>query len=227
MIAIDPLSSPVAFHLGPVVVSEAVVTTWGLMAVLVGGSFLSTRRLHVHPGRWQAFLELVITSIAGQIGNAIRQPSARLLPLVATLFLFLATANLSMQIPGVSAPTARLETDAALALIVFLAVHGHGIRHHGLAGYLAHYLRPYPILAPLHVLSELTRTLSLTVRLFGNLMSHEIVVGIVLALAGLFVPIPIMALGVLVGLVQAYIFTVLATVYLGAAIEITDQTEKG
>ncbi len=121
-------------------------------------------------------------------------------------------------LPGVEAPTAKLETPAALALIVFVSVHFFGVRSRGVLGYLAHFAEPKLIMLPLNILSEITRTFSLMIRLFGNVMSGEFIIALVLSLAGLFVPIPFMALEILLGLVQAYIFTVLATVFIGAAI---------
>jgi F-type H+-transporting ATPase subunit a len=212
------LSTRVLFHIGFMPITEAVVVTWIIMAVLVIGSALATRNLAIRPGVGQTLIEIVVDGIAEQIKEAIGRPAEPFLPLIATLFIFLVVANLSMQLPGVSAPTARLETAAALALIVFAAAHIYGIRARGLKGYLAHYLKPNPLLLPLNILSELTRTLSLMVRLFGNIMSHELIIALLLAIAGLLIPIPIMALGILIGLVQAYIFTVLATIFLGAAI---------
>jgi F-type H+-transporting ATPase subunit a len=218
MIEIAPLAPHILFRFGPLAISEAVVTTWGLTVLLAGGAWLATRRLKEEPSPWQTVLEALVTGIAEHIREVIHQDPRPFLPLIGTLFVFLVTANLSAQLPGVSAPTAQLETAAAQALIVFFAGHGYGIRRRGLKAYLARYLRPNPLMLPLNVLSELTRTFSLMVRLFGNIASHEIVIAIVIALAGLFVPIPLMALGILIGLVQAYIFTVLATVYLGAAV---------
>jgi len=212
------LSTRVLFHIGFVPISEVIVVTWVIMAVLVLGSYLVTRHLSIRPGLVQALIELVITGIATQIEDAIKRPAAPFLPLIATLFIFLVVANLSLQLPGVTAPTARLETAAALALIVFFAGHVYGIRSLGVKVYLAHYLKPNPLLLPLNILSELTRTLSLTVRLFGNIMSHQLIIALLLAIAGLLVPIPIMILGILIGLVQAYIFSVLATIFIGAAV---------
>ena len=127
-------------------------------------------------------------------------------------------ANAQAAIPGAKPPTGHLETPAALALVVFLSVHFFGIRAQGVGGYLAHYLKPNPLLLPLNVLSEVTRTFSLMVRLFGNIMSHEFVLAIVVFLAGLLLPVPFMLLGILIGLIQAYIFTVLAAVFIGAAL---------
>lgn len=193
------------------------VTTWGLMAVLALGSWLATRRLELHPDRRQAVLEILITGITGQIEGVIRKDPRPYLPLLGTLFIFLLTANLSGLLPGVQAPTGKFETPAALALIVFFSVHYFGVRIRGPLGYLASFAKPKLIMLPLNIVSEVTRTFSLMVRLFGNVMSGEFVIALVVALTGLLVPIPLMALEILVGVVQAYIFTVLATVFIGAA----------
>ncbi len=213
-----PLSTTLLFNLGPVPITLTVVTTWAIMLVLAAGSWLITRRLQPYPGRTQAALEIAVTAILRQIEDVTDAGGRTLLPLLGSLFIFLVTANLSGVLPGVQAPTARLETPAALAFIVFMSVHVFGIRARGLAGYLASFAKPKLIMLPLNLLSEVTRTFSLMVRLFGNVMSGEFVIALVLALAGLFVPVPLMALEIMLGIVQAYIFTVLATVFIGAAI---------
>jgi F-type H+-transporting ATPase subunit a len=220
----SPLASTVLFHAGPVPITRPVVTTWAIMLVLSIISWLVTRRLRLRPDRRQAVLELVVTGIMGQIEDVIRKDSRPFLPLIGTLFIFLVTANLSGLLPGGEAPTSKLETPAALALIVFVSVHYFGVRARGLFGYLASFAEPKLIMLPLNIISEVTRTFSLMVRLFGNVMSGEFVIALVVALAGLFVPIPLMVLETLVGIVQAYIFTVLATVFIGAAI---GSAEKG
>ena len=214
----SPLTSPILFHWGPVALSRPVVVTWALMAVLTLGCRLVTRHLALEPGARQAALEAVVDGIAAQLREVLHRDPRPFLPLLATLFLFLVAANLSGLVPGVGAPTAKLETPAALALIVFFSVHYYGIRARGLRGYLASFAEPKLIMLPLNLLSEVTRTFSLMIRLFGNVMSGEFVIALVVALAGLFVPVPLMVLELLVGLVQAYIFTVLATVFIGAAV---------
>jgi F-type H+-transporting ATPase subunit a len=218
MIQASPLATVVVFHVGPLAVTRPVVTTWAIMLVLTVASWAVTRRLRLLPTRSQTVIELLVTGIESQIEEVIRTEARPLLPLLGTLFIFLLAANLSGILPGVQAPTAHLETPAALALIVFLAVHVFGIRAHGLLGYLAGFARPKLIMLPLNILSEITRTFSLMVRLFGNIMSGEFLIALVLALAGLLLPIPLMALELLIGVVQAYIFTVLATVFIGAAV---------
>ena len=215
----SPLASAVLFRLGPLAITRPVVTTWAIMAVLILVSWLVTRRLKLHPDRRQTVLELIVTGIMAQIDQVIRKNPRPFLPLLGTLFIFLVAANLSGLLPGVEAPTGKLETPAALALIVFVAVHYFGVRARGFLGYLASFAKPKLIMLPLNLVSEVTRTFSLMVRLFGNVMSGEFVIALVVALAGLFLPIPLMALAILVGLVQAYIFTVLATVFIGAAVD--------
>ena len=216
----SPLASAVLFRVGPVAITRPVVTTWAIIGVLTLVSWLVTRRqLSLHPDRRQTVLELIVTGIMAQIDEVIRKNPRPFLPLLGTLFIFLVAANLSGVLPGVEAPTGKLDTPAALALIVFVAVHYFGVRARGPFGYLASFAKPKLIMLPLNIVSEVTRTFSLMVRLFGNVMSGEFVIALVVALAGLFVPIPLMALEILIGLVQAYIFTVLATVFIGAAVD--------
>jgi F-type H+-transporting ATPase subunit a len=215
----SPLVTTVLFHLGPVGITRPVITTWVIIAILAAGSWLATRRLSLQVGRRHTLVEILVVAMLDHFSAVIGRDARPLLPLLGTLLIFLAVANLSGILPGVEAPTAKLETPASLALIVFFAVHYFGIRARGLFGYLGGFARPKLVMLPLNLLSEITRTFSLMVRLFGNVMSGEFVIGLVLALAGLFVPIPFMAIEILLGLVQAYIFTVLATVFIGAAID--------
>jgi F-type H+-transporting ATPase subunit a len=214
----SPLRAAVLFHIGFVPISSTVVTTWGLMAVLTVGCWVATRALRVVAKGPQAVIETVVLGIEEQITSTLDHDASPFLALLGTFFIFLVFANLSGILPGVRAPTASIETPAALASIVFLSVHFYGVRFQGFVPYLKGYLKPNPVLLPLNVLSEITRSFSLAMRLFGNIMSEELVVAIILALAGLLVPIPFMAFGILVGLVQAYIFTVLAAVYIGGGI---------
>ena len=213
----SPLTTAVAFAIGPVPITQPVVVTWGLMAFLAGGSALLTWRLRLHPTAVQAALDLLVEAIETPIRDTMRVPPARYVPLIGTIFLFILAANWSALLPGVEPPTAHLETDAALAAIVFGATLWYGIRGRGLLGYLATFADPGVLMVPLNLLETLTRTFSLMVRLFGNVMSGVFVVGIILSLAGLLVPIPLMALDLLTGAVQAYIFSVLAMVFIAAA----------
>ena len=215
---ISPLTSVALFHLGPVPITAGVVATWAIMAVLVLGGILITRRLSLVPSATQAAFELVVDTVDGQIRDTMRVEPAPYRAFIGTLFAFIFVANWSSLVPGVEPPTAHLETDAALALLVFVAVIWFGIRAGGVRGYLATFASPNPIMIPLNFVESLTRTFSLLVRLFGNVMSGVFVIGIVLSLAGLLVPIPLMALDLLTGAVQAYIFAVLAMVFIAGAV---------
>lgn len=214
----SPLETAIFFHIGIVPLSRTVVTTWGLMVVLTVASLILKRSLRVDAGGWQVMIETIVVGIEEEIAALLNRDAAPFLPLLGTLFIFLVIANLSGIVPGITAPTASIETPAALASIVFLSVHFYGVRMQGLGPYLKGYLKPNPVMLPFNILSELTRSFSLAMRLFGNIMSGELVVAIVVALAGLLVPIPFMAFGILVGLVQAYIFSVLAAVYIGGGL---------
>ncbi|HEY0265982.1 MAG TPA: F0F1 ATP synthase subunit A [Rhizomicrobium sp.] len=214
----SPLASPALFHLGPVPVTEAVAVTWAIMALLMAGAWLATRRLSLKPSRLQAFLELIVETVDNQIRDTMQAEPPPYRAFIGTLFVFIFVANWSSLVPGIEPPTAHLETDAALALLVFIAVIWFGIRAGGIGGYLATFASPSPLMIPLNFIESLTRTFSLLVRLFGNVMSGVFVIGIVLSLAGLLVPIPLMALDLLTGAVQAYIFAVLAMVFIAGAL---------
>ena len=214
----SPLTSVALFHLGPVPITAGVVATWAIMAVLVIGSMLISRRLSLVPSKTQAFFELIVDTVDGQIRDTMRAEPTPYRAFVGTLFIFIFVANWSSLIPGVEPPTAHIETDAALALLVFVAVIWFGIRAGGIRGYLSTFASPNPIMIPLNFIESLTRTFSLLVRLFGNVMSGVFVIGIVLSLAGLLVPIPLMALDLLTGAVQAYIFAILAMVFIAGAV---------
>lgn len=214
----SPLVAKTLFMIGPVPITAPVVTTWGLMATLTVGGFFATRRLALSPTRYQALLELIVGTIKDQIHGTMRVAPEPYVAMIGTLFIFILTANWCSLIPGIEPPTAHIETDGALGLIVFCAIIYFGIRARGVGGYLRTYAEPSILMMPLNLVETFTRTFSLIVRLFGNVMSGVFIVGIVLSLAGLFVPIPLMALELLVGGIQAYIFTVLAMVFIGSAV---------
>lgn len=215
----SPLAIKPLFQIGPAIITEPVVVTWAIMAVLGIGSYLLTRRLSLDaPSRMQAVLELLVSVVDSQVRDTTQSDPAPFRGLIGSIFLYILIANWSSILPGVEPPTARLETDAALALIVFVASIAFGIRTAGLKGYLKSFAEPTLFMIPLNIIEQFTRTFSLLVRLFGNVMSGAFIIAIVLSLAGLFVPIPLMALDLLTGAVQAYIFAVLATVFIGAAV---------
>lgn len=216
--AASPLSLTPAFSFGPVTVTWTVVTTWGVVACLTLAIFIATRKLSTRPGKSQAVLELFVTTIDHEILASVPGDPARLRSLIGTLFLLILAANWSSLIPGVDPPTAHLETDAALAVIVFGASIFWGIRSQGIKGWLMSFIQPNILMLPLNLLSQITRHFSLMIRLFGNVMSGAFVISIVLSLAGLLMPIPFMALDMLTGAIQAYIFAMLALVFIGSGV---------
>jgi F-type H+-transporting ATPase subunit a len=214
----SPFAHENAFQIGPVIVTEVVVITWVIMVVMVIGSIVLTRDLKHRPNKKQTILEVTVSTIDQQIRDTMQTSPERYRALIGTIFLFILFANWTSLLPGVAPPTATLETDAALSLIVFAATLVHGIRTRGWSGYLKTFAEPSWVMIPVNVFEHFTRTFSMIIRLFGNIMSGVFVIGIVLSLAGLLVPIPLMALDLLTGTVQAYIFAVLAMVFIGAAI---------
>lgn len=204
---------------GPLRLSATIAFTWIVVAFLALPARLASRRLvaEARPPRWQSALELVVGGMRRQMREIAQHDVERYLPFVGTLFLFIAVSNVLTVVPGFWAPTASLSTTVALALLVFLAVPAYGIADRGVAGYLRRYLQPTPLMLPFNVLGELTRTLALAVRLFGNVMSGAKIAAILLAVAPLVFPVALQLLGLLTGLVQAYIFAVLAMVYIAAA----------
>jgi F-type H+-transporting ATPase subunit a len=196
-----------------------IVFTWALMLVMAVGSRLITRRLStgLERSRWQNLLEIVVTAVEKQIEEVGLQHPEKYLGFLGTLFLFVALASFCIVIPGYEPPTASLSTTVALALCVFVAVPAFGIADQGVGGYLRSYLEPTFIMLPFNIISELSRTLALAVRLFGNMMSGAMIVGILLTITPFIFPIFMTALGLLTGMVQAYIFSILAAVYIAAA----------
>ena len=214
----SPLKTEPLLHAGPIAITAPVVVAWAIIACMTIAAALFTRKLSVTPTRMQTVLELLVETIDAQIRDTMQTDPASYRSLIGSLFLFVLIANWSSLIPGIEPPTAHLETDAALALLVLLATVVYGVRTRGVRGYLATFAEPTWVMIPLNIVEQLTRTFSLVVRLFGNVMSGVFIVGIVLSLAGLLVPIPLMALDLLTGAVQAYIFAVLAMVFIGAAV---------
>jgi F-type H+-transporting ATPase subunit a len=209
-----------AFQFGPLAIGPTVLTTWLLMAVMTGLAWFGTRQLSVkNPSRLQIAMEGALLALQQAIEDTAAGHARHLLPFIGTLWLFIATANLVGLVPGLRSPTGDLSLTLALALLVFLAVHWFGIRSNGLKAYLRHYLDPNPILLPFHLLGEITRTLALAVRLFGNMMSLEMAALLVLLVAGFLAPVPLLMLHIVEALVQAYIFGTLALVYVAGALQ--------
>lgn len=209
----------VVFQIGPVGITNTVVVTWGIMLVLGTLAWVFVRRLTVAPGPVQVVIEGVVGAIEQAIRVVLPDHYRQVMPLIATLWIFIVVANLVSLIPGVRSPTGDLSLTTGLAVLVFLAVHWYGIRAHGLGSYLRHYLQPNPILLPFHLVSEITRTLALAVRLFGNMFSLQMAALLVLLVAGFLAPIPVLMLHIIEALVQAYIFGMLALIYVAGAIQ--------
>ncbi len=225
----------VFFRWGPVSLNATIVFTWFVMALMVLGSWLVTRRLSAETrlSRWQNLLEVLVAGIRDEIREISGQAPGQYLPFVGTLFLFIAVSNLLSIVPGYEPPTGSLSTTAALAACVFVAVPVYGISQKGIS-YFAQYIKPSVFMLPFNIMGELSRTLALAVRLFGNVMSGTMIVAILLAITPLIFPIVMQALGLLTGLIQAYIFAILAMVYIAAATraqrqegQINQQVKKG
>ncbi len=215
---------------GFVKLNGTIVMTWALMAVLAVGSKLITRRLAVGGSgvaRWQAALEIIVEAMSQQIAEVGLSNPRRYLPVLGTLFLFIAAANCGTLVPGFDPPTGSLSTTVALALCVFVAVPVFGVRERGVAGYLRTYTEPTVLMLPFNIISELSRTLALAVRLFGNMMSGGLIVAILLTITPFLFPIVMTALGLLTGMVQAYIFSILAAVYVAAAVDTQTHAREG
>jgi F-type H+-transporting ATPase subunit a len=210
-------------RIGPI--SETVLTTWGIMLLLFLVSWLSTRRLRLEPGPWQTAVEGIVATIEDAVTDVLPDHATQVLPVIATFWIFICVANLVGLIPGLNGPTGDLSQTTALATVVFLSVHYFGIRIHGLSGYLRHYVEPNPLLLPFHVISEISRTIALAVRLFGNIFSLELAALLVLLVGGLLVPVPLLLLHVVEAVVQAYIFGMLALVYIAGGIQSLEPRE--
>jgi F-type H+-transporting ATPase subunit a len=213
---------------GFVKLNGTIVTTWAMMMVMSLGAKLVTRRLDTGGkiSRWQSILEIIVTTIRSQVKEVGLARPDEYLPFLGTIFLFVAAANLFTMIPGYKPPTGSLSTTAALALCVCIAVPLFGIREQGLLGYLKTYSEPTFLMLPFNIISELSRTLALAVRLFGNMMSGVMIIGILLTITPYLFPLVMTALGLLTGMVQAYIFSVLAAVYIAAATRTQSPTGK-
>lgn len=208
--------------------NATIVVTWLNMVLLVGASALVTQRLTSNDtmGRGQNFLEVVVDNIRRQIRDMGLKPADEFLPFIGTLFFFILVPNVLSVVPGYRAPTGSLSTTTALAICVFVAVPLWGIRRRGVIGYFKLYVQPSPFMLPFNIMGELSRTLALAVRLFGNIMSGAMIAGILLSLAPLLFPVLMNILGLITGVIQAYIFAVLAAVYLAAAARARQDQEQ-
>jgi F-type H+-transporting ATPase subunit a len=208
--------------------NATIIFTWGIMAFLTLGSWLITRSLSSGEelSRWQNLLEILVSGMQDQIREITQQTPKPFLPFAGTLFVFIFTCNAFTVLPGYVPPTASLSTTAGLAICVFAAVPLYGILKRGLGGYLKQYVKPTPLMLPFNVIGELSRTLALAVRLFGNLMSGTKIAGILIAITPFLFPVVMQALGLLTGVIQAYIFAVLAMVYIGSAARVQEKERE-
>ncbi len=218
MAAGNLLIEPIA-ELGPVAITNTVVTTWAIMGLIWLLAWLLSRELRIEPGPVQTAVEGIVSTIEHAVAEVSPQHVQRIMPFIGSLWIFLVIANLSGLIPAAHAPTRDLSTTAALAFLVFLSTHWFGIRIQGPKVYLRHFLAPSPILLPFNLISEITRTVALAVRLFGNMMSLEMAALLILLVAGFLAPVPIMMLHIVEALVQAYIFGMLALIYIAGSLQ--------
>lgn len=205
-----------------------IVTTWVIMLIMVLGAWFVTRKLQtgIEISRWQCILEMIVLSISKQVKEIGLQQAKKYIPFIGTLFLFIGISNILIIIPGYQPPTGSLSTTAALAISVFLAVPFFGIQEGGIRNYLKTYLQPTWLMLPFNLIGEFTRTLALAVRLFGNIMSGGMIAAILLSIAPFIFPMLMEILGLLTGIVQAYIFSVLATVYIAGAVQVREKKKQ-
>jgi len=209
-------------------INATIFYTWVVMVLLIFISWLATKNITIGPkiSRWQNFLEVIVGYIRQQVKEITQQNPDPFIPFLGTLFLFISISNLLAIIPGYQPPTGSLSTTGALAICVFFAIPIFGIAKKGGLAYFKHYLEPSIFMAPFNVIGDFSRTLALAVRLFGNVMSGTLIAGVLLIITPLFVPIIMQVLGLLIGQIQAYIFTVLATVYIASATRVENKLEK-
>jgi len=219
------LGATIVFHLGPFGITDTVLTSFGALLFLSILAVILSHALGLKSSRLKMTAEGIVLALESAIVDVLpnKQAARRVLPFIGTLWLFVLVANLSGLIPGLHAPTRDLSATAALAIVVFLSTHWFGIRLRGWRAYLRHYAEPNIILLPFNIISELTRTLAMAVRLFGNMMSLEMAALLVLLIAGFLVPVPILMLHVIEAVVQAYIFGMLALIYIAGALEAPEE----
>ncbi|HAU1297319.1 TPA: F0F1 ATP synthase subunit A [Legionella pneumophila] len=217
-----------AFSIGGLPITQSVLTTWFIMLALFLLAWRSTRKLSLlQPSTYQVIWEGVLSTMYDAMNEVLPQHVEQIFPFVATLWIFILVSNLIGVIPGFYSPTADLSVTASLAMITFLSVHWFGIRAEGWRNYLKHFIKPTPFLLPFHLISEISRTFALAVRLFGNIMSLQLTALIVLMIAGFLAPIPILILHIIEAIIQAYIFGMLALIYIAGGIQAHELKSRG
>lgn len=223
----EEITPATVFTVGPLQVTTTVVNTWIMISVLSIAAFFVGRTFKVRPGGFQNAVEWLVNAINGLINNNIGSDHTEVFfPLVATFAVFIGIANLLGLIPGLSSPTTDINTPLAMALIVFFSVPFFGVRTNGLWGYLRHYVEPIFLMLPIEIASEIARTFSLTFRLFGNILGEEIIIAIFFLISPFILPVPMMLFSIFTGVLQAYIFTLLSTVYIGGAVKAHQAPKK-
>ncbi len=222
----EGFASPTLLVLGPIEITATVVYSLVASGLVIAIALFARPGLERESSGWPVAAELIIEHFEDLMQEMFGRDPRPFTPLIVTLALYISAANLLGLAPGMHAPTADFSTTAALAVVVFFAVPYYGIRTRGLRGYLGRYVEASPLLLPFEIITEFSRTLALAVRLFGNVMSEELVIAVLLSIAGLLVPLPMMMLAVLTSVVQAYIFAVLTVVYLSAAVRAQSRSEE-
>lgn len=222
--------SNVVLKIGPLVVTNSVYVTWIMMVGLIGMVLILTRKLNLTSGNYQTILEGAFLAAYDTVESVLPNHVNLVFPFIATIWIFVLTANLIGLLPGVESPTSDLSVTSGLAGLVFLSVHWFGVKTQGFKNYLRHYFKPTPLMFPFHVVSEISRTIALAIRLFGNMVSLQLVAFFVLMIAGFLVPIPLLMLHIVEAFIQAYIFGMLALIYIASGIqyqELKIENEKG
>ncbi len=221
----DSIFSKVIFRIGPVEVTEVVITSWGVIVFIAVISLVLTRGLRLwSPRKHQVVLEAVVEAVSNTIRTTVNADPWPFVPLIGGMWIYIGLLNLVNIIPGLHNPTRDLSTTSAFAAISFMAVHYYGIKHNGLRNYLKHYIEPVFILAPFNIFAELSRSLAMAIRLFGNMLSWEMIVAILLLLAGLLVPVPLILLSIVGDLIQAYLFGALTLVFIAGSIQTIEKS---
>jgi F-type H+-transporting ATPase subunit a len=224
-VIVSPLEDPELFRLGPVPITRVTVVTWVVMvALILFAAFVRLNLRKTGPGGAQRVIEGMLSWLGNEIRGIIGRDPGPFIPLVASLFIFILVSNL-VSFKGLKPPTADIKTTGALATVVFLAVPFYGIVMTGTLNYLKTYIRPVWVMLPFNIISDLTRTLSLAIRLFGNILSGETLFGVMLSLVPFFLPLPLMFLALITGTIQAYIFAILTIVYIGGAVQVITKHE--
>jgi len=216
----------VVFTIGGILVKDTVVATWVMMAVWIILAYLVSKRMSLEPKGWQHLVEFGIEALEGLISRTIGRPGEEFLTMIGTMALFVATANLLGLLPGLPSPTSDINTPLALAVVIFFAVHYYGIRQRGLTGYIKHLAGPAVVGLPLEILGHVSRALSLSLRLFGNMIAGTVIVAVLYQIIPLIVPVLMLSFNLLIGILQAFVFTLLTIVYIGQAVGPLDEEEQ-